>query len=173
MNSWHPAQDPQVVRIPFRYEESTLERFQPQREFSPAPFVPRDAVGLSDRCQLILTMQSVGLASRLAAIHGKVAVVGLSGGLDSTLALLVTARAFDRLGLPREGIHAPVSYTHLGKDGCNAPKDMDGKIGGWDGLPAASHRPLCLFPYKPGGVLLPGVPSGRFEPLSGRSQHWR
>ena len=106
MNSWHPAQDPQVVRIPFRYEESTLERFQPQREFSPAPFVPRDAVGLSDRCQLILTMQSVGLASRLAAIHGKVAVVGLSGGLDSTLALLVTARAFDRLGLPREGIHA-------------------------------------------------------------------
>ena len=62
--------------------------------------------GLSDRCQLILTMQSVGLASRLAAIHGKVAVVGLSGGLDSTLALLVTARAFDRLGLPREGIHA-------------------------------------------------------------------
>ena len=78
MNSWHPAQDPQVVRIPFRYEESTLERFQPQREFSPAPFVPRDAVGLSDRCQLILTMQSVGLA----------------------------ARAFDRLGLSREGIHA-------------------------------------------------------------------
>ena len=71
MNSWHPAQDPQVVRIPFRYEESTLERFQPQREFPPAPFVPRDAAGLSGRCQLILTMQSVGLASRLAAIHGK------------------------------------------------------------------------------------------------------
>ena len=106
MNSWHPAQDPQVVRIPFRYEESTLERFQPQREFPPAPFVPRDAAGLSGRCQLILTMQSVGLASRLAAIHGKVAVVGLSGGLDSTLALLVTALAFDRLGLPREGIYA-------------------------------------------------------------------
>ncbi len=106
MNTWVPAQDRDVVRVSFRYEAATLEAFQPQRNFARTPFVPQDAVGLSDRCQLILTMQSVGLASRLSAIGGKVAVVGLSGGLDSTLALLVTARAFDRLGLDRKGIHA-------------------------------------------------------------------
>ena len=106
MNTWQPAFDQDVVRVPFRYQASTLEAFQPQRDFARTPFVPRDAAGLSDRCQLILTMQSVGLASRLSAIRGKVAVVGLSGGLDSTLALLVTVRAFDRLGLDRKGIHA-------------------------------------------------------------------
>ena len=106
MNTWQPAFDRDVVRVPFRYQASTLEAFQPQRDFARTPFVPRDAAGLSDRCQLILTMQSVGLASRLSAIRGKVAVVGLSGGLDSTLALLVTVRAFDRLGLDRKGIHA-------------------------------------------------------------------
>ena len=106
MNTWESLREEGYVRIPFRYEETTLDAFQPQREFARYPFVPQDAVGLSDRCQLILTMQSVGLATRLEHIGGKVAVVGLSGGLDSTLALLVTARAFDRLGLPRTGIHA-------------------------------------------------------------------
>ena len=49
-------------------------------------------------------MQAAGLATRLTHIGCKTAVIGLSGGLDSTLALLVTARAFDMLGLPREGI---------------------------------------------------------------------
>ncbi len=106
MNTWQSAREPGYVTIPFRYDDATLESFQPRREFPKYPFVPQDAVGLSDRCQLILTMQSVGLATRLEKIGGKVAVVGLSGGLDSTLALLVTARAFDRLGLPRQGIHA-------------------------------------------------------------------
>ena len=106
MNTWQPAFDQDVVRVPFRYEEGTLAAFIPQRDFARTPFVPQDAVGLSDRCQRILTMQSVGLATRLEHIHCKTAVVGLSGGLDSTLALLVTARAFDRLGLDRRGIHA-------------------------------------------------------------------
>ena len=106
MNTWVPAQDQEYHRVSFRYDAATLASFEPQREFAQYPFVPQDAVGLSDRCQLILTMQSVGLATRLEHIGGKTAVVGLSGGLDSTLALLVTARAFDRLGLPRTGIHA-------------------------------------------------------------------
>jgi NAD+ synthase (glutamine-hydrolysing) len=106
MNTWQSVHEEGYVSIPFRYDDATLETFQPRREFPRYPFVPQDAVGLSDRCQLILTMQSVGLATRLEKIGGKVAVVGLSGGLDSTLALLVTARAFDRLGLPRTGIHA-------------------------------------------------------------------
>ena len=106
MNTWQSVHEEGYVRVPFRYEQATLEAFEPQRNFARYPFVPQDAAGLSDRCQLILTMQSVGLATRLEHIGGKVAVVGLSGGLDSTLALLVTARAFDRLGLPRTGIHA-------------------------------------------------------------------
>lgn len=106
MNTWQSVHEEGYVRVPFRYEQATLEAFEPRRDFARYPFVPQDAAGLSDRCQLILTMQSVGLATRLEHIGGKVAVVGLSGGLDSTLALLVTARAFDRLGLPRTGIHA-------------------------------------------------------------------
>ena len=77
-----------------------------QRSFSPLPFVPQDDRDLAGRCRAILTMQAQGLAKRLDHTHSRVAVIGLSGGLDSTLALLVTVRAFDLLGLPREGIQA-------------------------------------------------------------------
>ncbi|MFQ8689800.1 MAG: NAD(+) synthase, partial [Blautia sp.] len=59
-----------------------------------------------DRCDEILNIQAMGLKKRLAHVNGERAVIGISGGLDSTLALLVTARAFDRLGLPRENILA-------------------------------------------------------------------
>ena len=69
------------------------------------PFVP---VGNPEetqrRCREILSIQVTGLASRLAHIGTKSAVIGISGGLDSTLALLVTVLAFDRLGLDRKGI---------------------------------------------------------------------
>lgn len=76
------------------------------RSFSAYPFVPSDSSDLSSRCEEILTMQAAGLATRLKHIHGKCAVVGLSGGLDSTLALIVTVHAFDMLGLDRNGIIA-------------------------------------------------------------------
>ena len=56
------------------------------------------------RCEEILTIQAMGLKKRLAHTGAKSAVVGISGGLDSTLALLITARAFDMLGIPRENI---------------------------------------------------------------------
>ncbi len=75
------------------------------REILPSPFIPK-AEELDSRCASILKMQAVGLASRMKHIGCKNAVVGLSGGLDSTLALIVTARAFDMLGLPRNGILA-------------------------------------------------------------------
>ena len=58
------------------------------------------------RCDEILNIQAMGLKKRLAHIHCQNAVIGLSGGLDSTLALLVTVRAFDMLGMPREKITA-------------------------------------------------------------------
>jgi NAD+ synthase (glutamine-hydrolysing) len=58
------------------------------------------------RCEEILNIQAMGLKTRMAHIHCEHGVVGLSGGLDSTLALLVMVRAFDNLGLPRKNIHA-------------------------------------------------------------------
>ena len=76
------------------------------RVFPRAPFVPADHGDLAERCETILNLQTAGLKTRLAHTGTKAAVIGLSGGLDSTLALLVTVRAFDALGLPRTGITA-------------------------------------------------------------------
>lgn len=77
-----------------------------KRQFSCTPFVPADNHDLAKRCELILTMQASGLKTRLAHTGAKNVVIGLSGGLDSTLALLVTVRAFDALQLDRKGITA-------------------------------------------------------------------
>ena len=76
------------------------------RTFPRTPFVPSNKAQREERCEEILTIQAVGLATRLRAAHATTAVIGLSGGLDSTLALIVTAHAFDRLGLDRKGILA-------------------------------------------------------------------
>ena len=75
------------------------------RTFPKTPFVPSDKKALDSRCEEILTMQAVGLMTRLRHIGCKTAVLGLSGGLDSTLALIVAVHAFDMLGLDRSGIH--------------------------------------------------------------------
>lgn len=74
------------------------------RKFSKTPFVPSSKDDLSKRCEEILAIQSVGLMTRLRHIGCKTAVIGLSGGLDSTLALIVTVHAFDMLRLDRKGI---------------------------------------------------------------------
>ena len=76
------------------------------RKFDSRPFVPGIKVERERRCDEILNIQAMGLKKRLAHIHCQNAVIGLSGGLDSTLALLVTVRAFDMLGMPREKITA-------------------------------------------------------------------
>lgn len=76
------------------------------RPIDPTPFVPSDMYDREKRCEEILAMQSMGLKKRLAHTGCQNAVVGISGGLDSTLALLVTVRAFDALGIPREKITA-------------------------------------------------------------------
>ncbi|HJG32026.1 MAG TPA: NAD(+) synthase [Collinsella ihuae] len=76
------------------------------RVFPQTPFVPADHGDLAERCETIFNLQAAGLKARLAHTGTKRAVIGLSGGLDSTLALLVTVRAFDALGLPRSGITA-------------------------------------------------------------------
>ncbi len=97
------TQEHVLPRIPFGLEqtETILTRTFPSR-----PFVPRDDQERAKRCEEILTIQAMGLKKRLAHTHAKSAVVGISGGLDSTLALLVTAKAFDALGLEHSGITA-------------------------------------------------------------------
>lgn len=74
------------------------------RTFPKAPFVPDNQDERDKRCDEILSLQSMGLKKRLEHTNCKHTVVGISGGLDSTLAVLVTARAFDLLDIPRENL---------------------------------------------------------------------
>jgi len=76
------------------------------RAIDPHPFVPADPRTLDERCREVFSVQTAGLARRVEHVGVKRVVLGLSGGLDSTLALLVCARTFDLLGLPRSGILA-------------------------------------------------------------------
>ena len=77
--------------------------FELIRAVDPHPFIPKDDM-MQESCEEILNIQVAGLAKRLYHISGTKAVIGISGGLDSTLALLVTVKAFDKLGLSRQGI---------------------------------------------------------------------
>lgn len=92
------ARNPDYVYIPF---DTELRETKLTRRFAKRPFVPDDRGDRDRRCSLILDMQAAALAKRLRHTGAKSAVVGVSGGLDSTLALIVTARALDRLGRPR------------------------------------------------------------------------
>ena len=101
MTTFFSKSDEVYTEISFRLkrEDTRLERL-----IDPAPFVPDDSQDRQRRCEEIFAIQYMGLKKRLEHTHCRTAVVGISGGLDSTLALLVTVRAFDSLGLPREGI---------------------------------------------------------------------
>ena len=83
-----------------------MERLALERFVDPRPFVPANERERDARCEEILDIQAHGLATRLKHIGAKKATIAVSGGLDSTLALLVTARAFDICKIPREGILA-------------------------------------------------------------------
>lgn len=87
------------MELPDALKASALDR-----RVDPMPFVPADEAHRSERCEEIFQIQSHGLARRLVHTGCRCAVVGISGGLDSTLALLVTVRTFDKLGLDRRGI---------------------------------------------------------------------
>ncbi len=93
----------ELIRVPFYIE---AERTRLSRTFPKKPFVPSDETARAQRCEEILTIQAMGLKKRLAHTNSRTAVVGISGGLDSTLALLVTARAFDMLGRDKKDILA-------------------------------------------------------------------
>ena len=103
MNTFPQFSEREYCRVKFslNIKDITLSR-----KYEPMPFVPSDKIDLASRCEEILTMQATGLLTRLRHIGCKNAVIGLSGGLDSTLALIVTVHAFDMLGLDRKGITA-------------------------------------------------------------------
>ena len=77
--------------------------FKLERIINPHPFIPNDNV-MADTCEEILSIQTAGLAKRLVHTNCQHVVLGISGGLDSTLALLVCVRTFDKLGYDRKGI---------------------------------------------------------------------
>ena len=81
----------------------TFRDFDLIRPVNPHPFIPAEDK-MQESCEEILNIQVVGLAKRLYHLNGSKAVIGISGGLDSTLALLVTVKAFDKLGMDRKGI---------------------------------------------------------------------
>ena len=91
----------QVVGFDLAVTETALTRW-----VDPAPFVPGDARRRAERCELILRMQADGLAKRIEHTHAKTAVIGISGGLDSCLALLVAARAMRQLDRPASDVLA-------------------------------------------------------------------
>lgn len=92
-----------LPRIPFvvKNEETDLTRY-----IAKSPFIPEDKEECRNVCDQILTLQAHGLKKRLEHAHAQTAVVGISGGLDSTLALIVTAKAFDLLGKDKKEIIA-------------------------------------------------------------------
>jgi len=91
----------EYTTVVFHIEMKDLELIA---KYNKAPFVPSDKREREDRCEAILSIQALGLKKRLEHIGCKSAVIGISGGLDSTLALLVMIRAFDSLHIPRENI---------------------------------------------------------------------
>lgn len=101
MTTYQTAGRENYVFIDFSlYEDEN----RPERFIDPSPFVPQDEESRNRRCEEILSIQAMGLKKRLKHTGCRSAVIGISGGLDSTLALLVTVRAFDLLGLARDKI---------------------------------------------------------------------
>jgi NAD+ synthase (glutamine-hydrolysing) len=97
--------------IPFSLELPRAERMLPERIYERFPYVPSNPARRDERCAEVYEIQVQGLANRLRYAGLKRVVIGVSGGIDSTHALLVCAQAMDRLGLPRENI---LAYTMPG-----------------------------------------------------------
>lgn len=98
-----------------------------RRRIDPMPFVPSDPAALEQQCVETANIQTLGLAKRLEITRSRAIVIGISGGLDSTLALLVACRTFDLMGLPRTGIHAVTmpGFGTSGRTKNNAMKLME------------------------------------------------
>jgi NAD+ synthase (glutamine-hydrolysing) len=139
------------------------------RKVDPHPFVPQDARSLDARCEEIFSIQAAGLAKRLEHIGLRRVVLGLSGGLDSTLALLVAVRTFELLGLPREGILA-VTMPGFGTSGqtlANA-RSLASALG--VALREIDIRPACTQHIKDIGLDAADVQSVTFQNVQARER---
>jgi NAD+ synthase (glutamine-hydrolysing) len=98
-------------KVSFSLPLPSTERLLLTREYERFPYVPSDPAGRDERCAEVYEIQVQGLATRLRATGIQHLVIGISGGIDSTQALLVSAQALDRLGLPRSHL---LTYTMPG-----------------------------------------------------------
>lgn len=103
ISTFRPVQDSRFVNIDFSLIPQTTKL---TRSISSTPFVPHDLTARHQRCEEIFTIAALGLKKRIQHTHAKSLVIGVSGGLDSTLAMLISARAVDMLCIPRENIIA-------------------------------------------------------------------
>lgn len=109
MNTYPAAEDSAYLMVDFSLDTDRMEEKQEEallRQMASRPFIPEDKKERDSRCEEIFLIQAMGLRKRLEHTGCKHIVLGISGGLDSTLALLVAAKACDLLAIPREQIHA-------------------------------------------------------------------
>ncbi len=102
-NNFTSAKESDIKSVGF---DVTLKQTKLSRKFRKHPFIPSEKAELIKRCEDILTMQAIGLSTRMQSASIKDLVVGISGGLDSTLALIVSVKALDIFGLDRKNLHA-------------------------------------------------------------------
>ncbi len=140
-----------------------------RRPIDAHPFVPKEGDQLRERCEEIFQTQVAGLAKRLEHIGKPPTAIGVSGGLDSTLALLVACKTMDALGAPRSRITA---YTLPGFGTSNRTRDNARALMRHLGVTAreADIRPLCLeemraIGHKPFGIALDGLGVEEFTAL--------
>ena len=147
-------------RIPFSLEAKT-GKSKLLRDVEPHPFVPRGQEQLKERCQEIFHTQVAGLAKRLEHINSSAVSLGVSGGLDSTLALLVACKTLDLLGLPRKQLHG-LTMPGFGTSGrtLNNAQALMRLLG--VSISSIDIRLLCLeemraLGHKPFGIDLAGL----------------
>ena len=164
-----------VHLLPAGYRRLTLASIpEPQpwrlvRPIDPHPFVPADAAARDDRCREIFSIQTAGLAKRLEHTGIRKVTLGLSGGLDSTLALLVVDRVFDALKLPREGILA-VTMPGFGTSDRTLKNARELARASGVHLREIDIRPACQQHMKDIGLDGPDSSSVTFENLQARER---
>lgn len=117
------------------------------RYVAPHPFVPSDVSSRDRRCSEIFAIQTSALAKRIRHTGLKNAVIGISGGLDSTLALLVTTKAFDLLNIPRENIIA-ITMPGFGTTGITYTNAMDFMKSMKVSIREVDIKPACIQHFK-------------------------
>ncbi len=143
------------------FELAAAPRSDLRRTVDAHPFVPKGQAELRERCEDIFQTQVAGLAKRLEHVGKPPVAIGISGGLDSTLALLVTCKTMDALGVPRERIRALTmpGFGTTGRTRDNA-RDLMRQLG--VSAREVDIRPLCLeemraLDHRPFGIRLDGL----------------